>query len=54
MAASIAHLPEKPKERDHNKPQFAVVPLALQCGGVWTRFRLHQRSGSERRQKLYT
>jgi hypothetical protein len=25
MAASIAHLPEKPSDRDHNKQQVAVV-----------------------------
>jgi hypothetical protein len=29
MAVSIAHLSEKPTDRDHNKQQFAV-PAALQ------------------------
>jgi hypothetical protein len=29
MAASIAHLPEKPRERDHNKQQIAVMNSAF-------------------------
>jgi hypothetical protein len=34
MAASIAHLPEKPSERDHNKQQVAVtVKSSASCTG---------------------
>jgi hypothetical protein len=42
MAASIAHLPEKPRERDHNKQQFAVRSTVA----VWGR----NRSGSPHRE----
>jgi hypothetical protein len=34
MAASIAHLPEKPRKRGHNKQQVAVEDLLINETGA--------------------